>query len=328
MATYNFGDNMAKFVRRAHEILLDLAPKVMDTQRTIRVLGRDGVESFMTINQFDPITGEVINDLSAGKFDLVVTQGPNYATQRQEAAEFYTQAMQSNPLLAQVAGDLIMKAQDYPYAQEIGDRMRAMLPPQIQQMLGGDKPQDPQVIAAMQQVQEQAALLEQQAQVVQQAAAEAQAEKADATKAKSDVQVAAANLKVQEAELGRQAAEFQKLVAETQAKFAQQQAAKAGEDTEQQRAVESEQNAQLVQGVAQALQDIQAQTAQMLQQTAEQLAQLAMQPKPQSAKRAVTQLVNGVYQIQVLDEAGNVVGTGQAKRANGQMVTDYQPTVQ
>ncbi len=328
MATFNYPDNMAKFVRRIHEILLDLAPKIIDTQRTIRILGKDGAEKYLTINQRDPMTGEVVNDLSAGKYDLVVTQGPNYATQRQEAAEFYTNVMQTNPIIGQVAGDLIMKAQDYPYAQEIGDRLRAMLPPQIQQMLGGDKAQDPQVVAAMQQVAEQAALVQQQAQVVQQAAAEAEAEKADATKAKSDVQVAAANLKVQQAQLQTEVANFQALVAQTEAKFAQQQAAKAGEDSTQKVAAEQEQTATIVQGVAEALQQIQQQTADMLQQTAEQLAQLAMQPKPQSAKRAVSQRVNGGYQTQVLDEEGNVVGVANSQRANGQMVTDYQPTVQ
>jgi hypothetical protein len=285
-------------------------------------------EKYLTINQFDQNTGQVVNDLSAGKYDLVVTQGPSYATQRQEAAEVYTNMQQANPLLAQVAGDLIMKAMDLPYAQEIGDRLRATLPPPIQQLIGGDKAQDPQVVAAMQQVAEQAALVQQQAQVVQQAAAEAETEKADATKAKSDVQVAAANLKVQQAQLQTEVANFQTLVAQTEAKFAQQQAAKAGEDGEQKVAAEQEQTATIVQGVAEALQQIQQQTADMLQQTAEQLAQLAMQPKPATAKRAVSQRVNGGYQTQVLDESGNVVGTANSMRANGQMVTDYQPTVQ
>ena len=327
IATFNYPDNMAKFVRRIHEIFLDIVPKVIDTQRTIRILGRDGAEKYLTINQRDPVTGEVVNDLSAGKYDLVVTQGANYATQRQEAADFYTQAMQANPQLAMAAGDLIMKAQDLPYAQEIGDRLRALLPPPIQQLLNKDGPQDPQVIAAMQQVEQQAAMIQEQAAAVQQAAVEAQTEQASATKAKSDVQMASANLKVQEAELGRQVAEFQKLVAETQAKFAQQDAAKVTADTEQERGAEQEQTAQLVQGIAEELQRIQAQTADMLQQTAEQLAQITMAPKPATPKTAVSQRANGGYVTQVMGPDGRVVGTATTARNGPQMVTTFEPAM-
>jgi hypothetical protein len=293
VANYNFGDNITKFVRQIYAALLDLIPKVNDTEKTIRVLGKDGAEKWIKINSFDPITGQKINDLSAGKMDLVVTQGPNYATQRQEAAETYSQMQQTNPMLAAAAGDLVMKSMDLPYAQEISERLRAMLPPQVAATLNKDKPQDPAVVAAMQQVEQLQAQVQEQAQLVQEASTEAQGEKAAADKAKSDVQIAIANLKTKEAQLATSVAEFKTLVAETQAKMTAEQS-----DTEDSNEMESMKNE-----IAGALVDIQKQTTAMIQGYAEQMAAIvagsqqpqvvvANQPKPRIAR---IDKVNGSY---------------------------------
>jgi DNA repair exonuclease SbcCD ATPase subunit len=150
---------------------------------------------------------------------FLVNDIPSFATQRMEAAETYSQMAQAFPPLMQVAGDLIMKAQDVPYADQIAERMKALLPPQIQQMENQDKPVPPEVQAAMQQVQQAMQQVEQHGQLVQQAAQEAQAEKADADKSKMDVQLQLANLKVAEAQLATAEAQFKQLVAETQLKM-------------------------------------------------------------------------------------------------------------
>jgi Phage P22-like portal protein len=266
VANYNFGDNMTKFARRRCEILIDLIPKVMDTPRSIRVLGKDGSDKWVKINQFDPVTGEVINDLSAAKFDLVVTQGPSFATQRQEAAETYMGMQQANPLLGQVAGDLIFKSLDLPFAQEIGERLKASLPPPIAAMVNGDKPQDPAVVAAMQQVELLQAQLQEQAALVEEASTEAQGEKAAADKAKADLQVQAANVKTQEAVLAQSVAEFKTLVAETQVKMAESQQTTDGENERE----------TLTAQLAQALADIQTQAAGIMQALSEQVANFQM----------------------------------------------------
>lgn len=324
VANYNFGDNVTKFARRRIEILMDLIPNVWDTPRTIRVLGKEGDEKYIKLNDVDPVTGQKINDLSAIKFDLVVTQGPNFATQRQEAADTYMGMQQSNPLLAQAAPDLIFKALDLPYAQEIAERMRAVLPPPIQAMLNKDKPQDPSVIAAMQQVEMMQAQVQEQGAAVQQAATEAQGEKAAADKAKSAVDVAVANLKVMEADLAKQVALFQKMVAEAQLAQVQQQTAEATAKGEQDKAESEQQTAAIVEGVATALENITQQAEQVLQaqaQQIEQLAQMVVAPKP--PKTAVTERINGKMVTTVSD--GTVAVT---ERVNGKLVTNVQPTVQ
>jgi hypothetical protein len=79
IATFNYSDNMAKGIRRTHEILIDLIPKIYDTARSVRILGVDGAEKYVKINAptQDPRTGEMVtqNDLTRGKYDVTVTVG-------------------------------------------------------------------------------------------------------------------------------------------------------------------------------------------------------------------------------------------------------------
>jgi hypothetical protein len=108
-----YGDNLARAVAQAGRILIDLIPKIYDTERTVRVLGADGSEDFVQINQtvVDPMTGQpcTYNDISVGKYDVVASTGPNYATQREEAAESQMQFIQAMPQAGAVIGDLMAK---------------------------------------------------------------------------------------------------------------------------------------------------------------------------------------------------------------------------
>lgn len=198
IANFNFPDNMGKGVKRTWEILVNLVPKVMDTEQTVRILGADGVESYETINKRDPNTGEVINDLSKGRFDTAITIGPSYATRRMEAADAYTQMAGMDEGLMMSAGDLVYKAMDMPYAQEIAERRQAMLPPQIQKMLTEGKDLPPEVKAAMAQVEQAQTQVQEHGQLVQAAQQELQTEMAQAKSEKAGAQLAGANLKAQE----------------------------------------------------------------------------------------------------------------------------------
>ncbi len=302
VATFNFGDNMAKSERRTCEIINDLLPHIYDTERNIRILGQDGAEKYLKINQRDPVTGEVINDISAGKFDFTVTTGPSFATQRQEAAEFYTQMAQANPALSAVAGDLIMKSQDYPMADAIAERLKLTLPPQIQAAISQEKPMPPEVQAAMAQVEQLQAAVQQQGQLVQQAAEEAKQEKAGADKAKADVQIAVSQLKVEEANLAKQVADFKTLVAQTQLNMA----------TQQEKTEAGNEKAELSNQLGQALADIQSQAAQLFQQYTQQLAAMqaqalqTSQPQvvvPRSPRVRAIRRVNGGMVPEYVDEA-------------------------
>lgn len=313
VANYNYGDNIVNFIRNRYKILIDLIPKVKDTAYTIRVLGKDGAEKTLRINDIDPVTGQKLNDLSSIKYDLVVTQGPNFATQRQEAAETYMGLSHGNPGLMAVAGDLIVGSLDLPKAQEIAERLKATLPPTIQAMLNKDQPQDPRVVAAMQEVEAAMAQVQEQQALVQQAAQEAQSEQQDASKAKSEVQVAAANLKVQEAQLALKeaqldtaVAEFQRMVAEQQAKDASEQIGKS----EQNAAESSDQRDAILQHVQQIIEQLSMGAgliAQTQQQQIDNLRGLVEPPPPPvvESKQARTVKENGGYTTTIDGESGS-----------------------
>jgi len=257
IATFNFQDNMLKGVRRTYEILNNLIPKIYDTQRSIRILGEDGTERFVEINNG-------VHDLNRGKYDLAITAGPSFATQRMEAVDAYVGLAQGNPNVMAGAADLIFKAMDLPYSDQIAERMRLLLPPPVQAAINKDKPIPPEAQAALMQAEQTMQMVQEQGQLVQQASEEAKGEKAAADKAKSDVQVAIANLEVQEAQLAVDVANFKTLVAQEQAKAAQQQAADGKEN----------EKVQLSAQLSEALASIQTDAAQLFQQYAGQLAQM------------------------------------------------------
>jgi hypothetical protein len=157
--TYHFVDNLARAIRYGTRQLVDLIPKIYDTQRIARIIGIDGETATVKINpmQAEPVrrlmdeTGIVIEKIynpSVGKYDVAVTTGPSYATKRQEAMDAMGQILQANPNLWQVAGDLFVKNMDWPGAQEIAKRLQKVIDPKL---LADEE--DPALQAANQQMQ-------------------------------------------------------------------------------------------------------------------------------------------------------------------------------
>ena len=204
IATFNYQDNMAKGIQRTWEIILGLIPEVYDTERELRVLGSDGAEDYKRVNQvvMDYDSGKQIriNDMSAGKFDVTITTGPSFGTLRQEAAETYGNMAQRYPEIMGIAGDLIFKSMDLPYADDIGERLKSMLPPQIQQQMQQGKEVPAEVQQMMMQAQQAMAQVQEYGQLVQAAAAELEQEKSLNAKEQAEIKTALAQLKQAEAE--------------------------------------------------------------------------------------------------------------------------------
>jgi hypothetical protein len=209
IANFNYMDNMGKGVKRTWEILVDLVPKVFDTETTIRILGADGKVSYETVNKKDPMTDKVINDLSRGRFDTTITVGPSYATRRMEAAEAYTKMAGMDEGLMMSSGDLVYKAMDLPYAQEIAERRQALLPPPIQQMLQKGKDLPPEVTAAMAQIQQASQMVDEKGKLVTAAEQELKELQAQANGDAASAKLAQANLKGAEIQLESRFSELQ-----------------------------------------------------------------------------------------------------------------------
>lgn len=145
-ATYHYIDHQAIAIRFTGRILIDLIPKIYDTPRIIRIVAEDGSQSQV---QLDPsaeqahqaVDGQDITAIfnpTVGEYDVVSEVGPAFATKREEAFNALTQIATQSPELMSVAGDLVMKAADFPMAEELADRLKNMVPPQA---LGGPSPQ-------------------------------------------------------------------------------------------------------------------------------------------------------------------------------------------
>lgn len=174
VATFHFVDNMNKGIAYTGRQIVDLFPHYYDTERVLRILGEDGEQKKVTINQQvaqpHPTTGElvttILNDASLGEYDVTCQTGPNYGTKRIEAANSMAQFMQSYPPAAALIGDLYAKTQDWPESERIADRLKVMLPPAIQAAEQGQTPIPPQVMQRMQQMQQQSQQMSQHLQQV------------------------------------------------------------------------------------------------------------------------------------------------------------------
>lgn len=186
-ATYHYIDGLAVAIRFTGRILLDLIPLVYDTPRVLQILGVDGTVDNVALNPQQPtalqtvpnpgaqqamgaapgqspppqqkMASEVIRifNPSVGRYEVQADVGPAYATKRQQAFDAFLQIVQTSPEMLHVAGDILMKSADFPFAEDLAERLQRMVPPNI---LGqGPSPQEQQLQQQLQQSQAHVAML-------------------------------------------------------------------------------------------------------------------------------------------------------------------------
>jgi hypothetical protein len=141
VSTFHYIDNLNRALRHGGRVLLDLIPQVYSTSRVIRVLGQDGKAGSVAIGSgaaAPALAGpaaqlqasEKIYDLTVGKYDVTVQAGPSFTSRREEAANQMIELIRAYPAAAPVIGDLLAKNLDWPGADEVAERLAALLPPQ------------------------------------------------------------------------------------------------------------------------------------------------------------------------------------------------------
>lgn len=133
IANFDYADNIHRAIRYTGEIIDDLIPHVYDAERSVRILGEDGGSKFVKINEPVLASGPngpewiVKNDMRQGRYDVTITTGPSYTTQRMEALDAFMQLAQTagpGGLLAQYAALVNM---DVPGMDEVKAGMRRIL---------------------------------------------------------------------------------------------------------------------------------------------------------------------------------------------------------
>ncbi len=203
-STYGFQDNLSRARAQVGRIILDLIPKVYDTQRIVRVLGIDGESDLAEINKKVPnaVGGwDVLNDVTVGKYDVEVSTGPSYATKRLEAADSMIQFVQAYPAAAPVIGPLLAKNLDWPDAEKVAEGLVMLLPPEMRGIFQTEEDDNGQ--ARMAQLEQALQVTQQQAmQMVEKVQQDAQAAVAQAEN-KSQVEMAKIQLEMEKLEIER-----------------------------------------------------------------------------------------------------------------------------
>jgi len=219
---FHFPDNLARSIQHCGRILIDWIPTYYDAATTARILGEDGEQEQINLdpNQETSIAdsqdemgksnGKIYN-LSVGRYDVTVSTGASYTSKRQEAVATQTAIVQAAPELMPIIGDILFSNMDAPGSDKIAERLKTMLPPEIQK-LEENKEIDPQIQAQMAVIENKARELEERGQQlmefekeVNNLASETEADKAAADAAKKELDSAKklfmTEIKLEEAEL-------------------------------------------------------------------------------------------------------------------------------
>jgi len=213
VSTFHFQDNLTRAIGHTGRIVVDLLPHVITADRAQRILGPEGPRDIQTVQIGRPEDAEAasaarellaqqgmkpeqatpeVRDLAnlyvlgVGKYDVTVSAGPSYTTQRQETASRMESVFQAAPALIPLLGDIYFRNLDVPGGDEMAERLEKTLPPHLQKDGGGQPQGDPQAQAQLQQA----------AQMAQQAMAKVQELSVELQQAREANEIKAAEVQV------------------------------------------------------------------------------------------------------------------------------------
>lgn len=183
-STFIFIDNLRSAIEHCGRVLVDWIPITYDKERVVRTINAEDSIEMQTINQKkeNRLLGvmEILNDVTVGKYDVVVTAGKAFASRRAEAVEGMLKWAQAFPQQAPLVADQILENMDVPGGDVMAARIKRSLPPQVV-----DDPDSPEGQQAMQQAQQKQQQQEQMQQQLLQAKIQTEQGKNQAAMAKS-----------------------------------------------------------------------------------------------------------------------------------------------
>ena len=131
LGTFSLVDNMWSGITFEGEIIMDLIPKIYDTERLERIIKADGTTELVAINQtvIDEQTNRpvVVNDLSVGRYNLTIDISPSFKSQRQEQLNLLEAMSRTSPEIALLSSDLKARVTDFAFSDELQKRLRKLL---------------------------------------------------------------------------------------------------------------------------------------------------------------------------------------------------------
>lgn len=136
-----FYKNKKLAVAHTWRIMLEWFPHYYSEDRMQRIIGGDGKPQMVALNkEMTDANGvaSIKNDLSIGKYDVVMEAGASYETMREQGAESLLELMSSPPiaeLITKTGPDLLMRSMDFEYAEELADRLAAQTPEGLKKIM-------------------------------------------------------------------------------------------------------------------------------------------------------------------------------------------------
>lgn len=141
---FQYYDNLTLAIAQCWRVIVEWVPFYFSESRMQRIIGEDSTPEMVQINQQvkDEQGGvaRIKNDLSVGRYDVVMDTGPGYETKREEGAENLIDLLRVGPLaeiIAKQGSDLVFRSIDHPYMQELADRLMAANPEGLQKVMEG-----------------------------------------------------------------------------------------------------------------------------------------------------------------------------------------------
>lgn len=117
--------NLRQAYKWQGEVTLSLVEQFYNDEREFRITGDDGENEFVTVNQFDPVTGAYLNDVTAMQADFVVSESDFRETVRQAMFESMMEMIGKLPgEIALKFLDMVFELSDLPKKDEMVKRIR------------------------------------------------------------------------------------------------------------------------------------------------------------------------------------------------------------
>lgn len=144
----NYTDNLKRSLRSLGRLLVQMIPKYYDAPRVMRILGRDEQPVTVMVHAnkeadlpevmpkgLDP---KKIFNLGVGRYDVVVTTGPNFINKQQEQLATLLDIMKADPQIVPLVVDLVAKKMG---ADDVVERVRKIEP--LKSLLAAESQQGP-----------------------------------------------------------------------------------------------------------------------------------------------------------------------------------------
>lgn len=171
IGTFEFFDNLVKAIKYDGMVTNDLIPYIYDTERDVRLRNEEGTENFVPVNTTadkaygsitkDPLKYQGLdagalkgmmqqqganakyNDLTVGKYDVIVDTGPSYATQRVESVDAMLKLINSDPDISKIGRDILVGNMDFMGSDDLAARLKKTVPPGMIELKAGEEPPKP-----------------------------------------------------------------------------------------------------------------------------------------------------------------------------------------